>query len=231
MFDTAGIEVEPLRASTPLTLPVVETSIDLETVWPGARNASLFDVVRHWAYAEPKDMGVVNWKAHVQDFTRAQNDRFPVPLDARELQDVAYSISTWVWAGGGAVEARGGMETRCFTERGQQHCKETRRTAARTVEHLIGHEPKKEQMVHHEPLSVGVLVASPDARDLLRSSSPTSLLNAVCGTKGLESCRAGFSCGFQVLKGRVPQTLASTLKPPPYRRLTPARILKDGFFF
>ena len=102
MFDAAGIEVEPLTSSTPLTLPAVETSIDLETVWPGARNASLFDVVRHWAYAEPKDMGLLNWKAHVQDFTRAQNDRFPVPLDARELRDVAYSISTWVWAGGGA---------------------------------------------------------------------------------------------------------------------------------
>ena len=31
-----------------------------------------------------------------------QNRRFPEPLDASEVKQTAYSISTWCWSGGGA---------------------------------------------------------------------------------------------------------------------------------
>ena len=80
-------------------------SIHLERVQVGARNDSLFDVVRKMSYQEltfyRKAGGHLRgWLRLVYDFTDDNNRRFPVPLERDDVRSVAYSVATWVWSWG-----------------------------------------------------------------------------------------------------------------------------------
>ena len=78
--------------------PYGKASIRLEGVYPGARNESLFLVVRLWAYKHRRGGDLRAWCGRVLDFTLESNNRLPMPLGEREAVAVAYSISTWVWS-------------------------------------------------------------------------------------------------------------------------------------
>ena len=100
--------VELLKAGKLLHFPaarvdfVVGQSLDLETVQRGARNNSLFDVTRLWAYRaveDHRDGPLADWIAAVHAFTHQNNKRFPVPLKRPScIQSTAYSVATWVWS-------------------------------------------------------------------------------------------------------------------------------------
>ena len=80
-------------------------SLHLERVQVGARNDSLFDVVRFMAYEDlthyRKAGGHLRgWKRLVYDLTHDNNLRFPVPLKRADVRSVAYSVATWVWSWG-----------------------------------------------------------------------------------------------------------------------------------
>ena len=80
-------------------------SLDLERIQKGARNDSLFDVVRKRAYQEltayRKEGGDLGgWLRRVYALTDDNNRRFPVPLDRAEVRAIAYSVATWVWSRG-----------------------------------------------------------------------------------------------------------------------------------
>ena len=78
--------------------PHGRASANLEGVFPGARNESLFLCVRLWAYKQRRGADLGAWCARVRDFTLHSNTRFPHPLIAREAVATAYSVSTWVWS-------------------------------------------------------------------------------------------------------------------------------------
>ena len=80
-------------------------SLALESIQKGARNDSLFDVVRKRAYQEltayRKEGGDLGgWLRRVYALTDDNNRRFPVPLDRDEVRAIAYSVATWVWSRG-----------------------------------------------------------------------------------------------------------------------------------
>ena len=80
-------------------------SIHLERVQVGARNDSLFDVVRKMSYQEltfyRKAGGHLRgWKDLVYGFTDENNRRFPNPMERDDVRSVAYSVATWVWSRG-----------------------------------------------------------------------------------------------------------------------------------
>ena len=99
-------------------------SLDLERVQVGARNDSLFDVVRKRAYQELTDYrkesgNLGGWLKLVYAFTDDNNRRFPVPLKRDEVRALAYSVATWIWSRGydhspekQAARAREGMRQR-----------------------------------------------------------------------------------------------------------------------
>ena len=83
-----------LQARRPRKSPV------LEDVLPGARNDSLFDAVRFWAYAQG-DMGrdLAAWKLRCALRAIEENERFPVSLPEEEARYLgAQSIATWTWS-------------------------------------------------------------------------------------------------------------------------------------
>ena len=80
-----------------MSSPHGEASLKLEGVYPGARNESLFLVVRLWAYKQRRGTDLGAWVRHVKDYAIVANYRMPVPLEAREAASLAYSIATWVW--------------------------------------------------------------------------------------------------------------------------------------
>ena len=86
----------------PVKLHAVEphgkASTRLEGVYPGARNESLFLVVRLWAYKQRRGSDLGAWCRRVLDFTLECNNRLPMPLGEREVSSTAYSVSTWVWS-------------------------------------------------------------------------------------------------------------------------------------
>ena len=94
-------EVEP-STPEPFALRAVEphgkASVRLEGVFPGARNESLFSVVRLWAYKQRRGADLGAWCGRVRDFALHSNTRFPHPLIEREATSTAYSVSTWIWS-------------------------------------------------------------------------------------------------------------------------------------
>ena len=77
-------------------------ALELETIQRLRRNLTLFDAVRFWAYSVPRGDDLDAWTRRVRVYALEQNRRFPEPLDAPEVKQTAYSISTWCWSGGGA---------------------------------------------------------------------------------------------------------------------------------
>ena len=78
--------------------PRGKASARLEGVYPGARNESLFLVVRLWAYKQRRGDDLRAWCLRVKDFSLESNHRLPVPLGEREAGATAYSVATWIWS-------------------------------------------------------------------------------------------------------------------------------------
>ena len=78
--------------------PHGKASLRLEGVYEGARNDSLFEVGRQWAYRQRRGGNLGAWIAGVRDFFLFNNKRFPDPMDVAEVRASAYSVSTWVWS-------------------------------------------------------------------------------------------------------------------------------------
>ena len=72
----------------------------LEKVLKGDRHNCLFDVLRKWAYGEVngyRGRTQAEWGELVHSFTHASNRRFPEPLDAVDVRQMAASVSEWTW--------------------------------------------------------------------------------------------------------------------------------------
>ena len=78
--------------------PHGKVSLRLEGVYPGARNDSLFEVGRQWAYRQRRGGNLGAWIAGVRDFFLFNNKRFPYPMHVTEVRASAYSVATWVWS-------------------------------------------------------------------------------------------------------------------------------------
>ena len=78
--------------------PRGKASVKLEGVYPGARNESLFLVVRTWAYRQRRGVDLGAWLGRVRAFTLQSNQRLPDPLSQREAAATGYSVATWVWS-------------------------------------------------------------------------------------------------------------------------------------
>ena len=78
-------------------------SLHLESVLRGARNDSLFDVLRLRAYrelAEYRTEGgtLAGWLGRVYSYADDSNRRFPDPLERSDVRSISYSVGTWVWS-------------------------------------------------------------------------------------------------------------------------------------
>ena len=95
----APVEQGPaIVAKRPRVLPM------LEVIAEGARNASLFDVLRWWSYAQDRGAVLAHWYDEVRDHALQHNERFPAPLPAWEVRKVAYNVASWTWSGHGAID-------------------------------------------------------------------------------------------------------------------------------
>ena len=74
----------------------------LAKVYPGKRNNALFDATRFYAYAQHNRGDLSQWADHINRYALNANNRFPVPLETPEVEQTAWSVSSWVFNGGGA---------------------------------------------------------------------------------------------------------------------------------
>ncbi|MDE0705707.1 MAG: primase C-terminal domain-containing protein, partial [Rhodospirillaceae bacterium] len=105
---------EAARVDAPRALPVegprafrVRPPTDLrrlELAAVGERNGLLFDHIRFWAYPQAKGHDLAAWIARVRNRARQLAALIPEPLPWREVDQVALSIATWTWAGGGPFD-------------------------------------------------------------------------------------------------------------------------------
>ena len=112
LFELAGVnlpmqmppvsEAEFLSAAS--TAAEARTRWDLRKVHVGCRNVAVFDELRFWAYVEPRGGSVQLWHAKVGRRAFELASQLPVPLPDREVKQTAYSVSSWVWAGGGPID-------------------------------------------------------------------------------------------------------------------------------
>ena len=76
----------------------------LEVIAEGARNVSLFDVLRWWSYEQDRGAVLAHWYDAVRDHALQHNERFPAPLPAWEVRRLAYNVASWTWSGPGAID-------------------------------------------------------------------------------------------------------------------------------
>ena len=89
----------------PMTFSVPQGgSRELDSVPEGARNVSLFDAVRLWAYQQDRGQRVDAWVAKVHAYALQSNARFPSPLPPDEVRRLAYSVATWCWQGSEKID-------------------------------------------------------------------------------------------------------------------------------
>ena len=87
-----------LIVPAPVNHAHAKVSLKLEVVYEGARNDSLFEVGRQWAYRQRRGDDLGAWIAGVRDFFFFSNNRFPDPMRLAEVRASAYSVATWVWS-------------------------------------------------------------------------------------------------------------------------------------
>ena len=112
LFELAGYapvlrETQPRsRAADIAPQPAVAApiTINLELTRIGHRNISLFNVVRTWAYVQPKPRTIEAWAATVLKYGREQNRRFRDPLLPDEVGMLSWNVASWTWNGGGAID-------------------------------------------------------------------------------------------------------------------------------
>ena len=110
LFDMAGLGAV---LADPVAAPIVAESvctaaapvqIALERVLQGGRGVALFNQCRWWAYAQGKGAALEAWKRRVLVYVTEQNGRFHVPITAARVQSTAWSIASWTFCGGGAID-------------------------------------------------------------------------------------------------------------------------------
>lgn len=74
------------------------------------RNVTVFDWLRHWAYAAVRkhreQRNFVLWQAEAYDKALERNGDLLYPLDGREVWHIAKSVSKWVWRKDKDAQAR-----------------------------------------------------------------------------------------------------------------------------
>ena len=108
LFEAAGVPLPILHkpveqgpapvARAPRVLPM------LEVIAEGARNATLFDVVRWWSYSQDRGRVLAHWYDAVRERALQHNERFADPLPAPEVRKLAYNVASWTWSGHGAFD-------------------------------------------------------------------------------------------------------------------------------
>ena len=110
LFDMAGLEAV---LGDPTPAPIVAESvtesaapikIDLERVIKGGRGVALFNQCRWWSYAQGKGDTLEAWTRRVVAYVTEQNGRFRAPITAARVQSTAWSIASWTFCGGGALD-------------------------------------------------------------------------------------------------------------------------------
>ncbi len=91
----ATAHVESSVGTPRLSAREAKPSPFLEQVLPGARNVSLFDAVRFWAYTQVRGKCLDAWVARCKTWAASENRRFPIPLPDSEATSVGYSVATW----------------------------------------------------------------------------------------------------------------------------------------
>ena len=117
LFEMAGLPpVVAVRAPVPaVQIPDAELNrsplieLPLEEIQVGGRGNALFHQVRLWAYQQSKGTNLIDWQARVFAYALGQNERFPIPFgryprDGGEVVSTAWSVATWTWSGGGALD-------------------------------------------------------------------------------------------------------------------------------
>lgn len=94
-----------------LTVPHAQLAHDL---LPGERNCGLFDLARKWAYRAKRNFRFMeDFRDSVYDEIYRLNDQLNDPLDRKECNWIAKSVSDWVWdryTGSGDGKRRGIMQ-------------------------------------------------------------------------------------------------------------------------
>ena len=120
LFEMAGVDL-PLQmppVSEAGFLGAASTAMEARTRWDlrkvhvGCRNLALFDELRFWAYVEPRGGSVQLWHAKVHRRAFELAALLQEPLPDREVRQTAYSVSSWVWAGGGPIDHSGPAQSR-----------------------------------------------------------------------------------------------------------------------
>jgi len=102
----AGLDLRQPRAERPRSAP--HELQDLTLVGIGMRNKALFDVVRHWAYAE------ADGPDSILEYARRCNELLPDPLPDNEVRSTARSIAAYIQA---HRHGSGSRDHQAFVER------------------------------------------------------------------------------------------------------------------
>ena len=110
LFELAGLEAvlgdptpAPIAAES-VTESAAPIQIDLERVIKGGRGVALFNQCRWWSYAQGKGDTLEAWTRRVVAYVTEQNGRFRAPITATRVQSTAWSIASWTFCGGGALD-------------------------------------------------------------------------------------------------------------------------------
>lgn len=106
LFDAARVVVPETPPADRVAAPVEPPPLpEPETALVGFRNPSLFDHTRFWAYGQDRaGLTAAAWNDWVLSYALGINARFPTPLPVEEVRWTAYSVSTWIWDGGGPID-------------------------------------------------------------------------------------------------------------------------------
>lgn len=110
LFDMAGLGAvlgDPVAApivAKPERTADAAIQIALERVLQGGRGVALFNQCRWWAYAQDKGAVLEAWTRRVLAYVTEQNGRFHAPITAARVQSTAWSIASWTFCGGGAID-------------------------------------------------------------------------------------------------------------------------------
>ena len=74
-----------------------ELGADMSAVQVGERHQTLFDILRHWAYAQSRGAELVAWQCVVADQAHALADTLTTPLPTGQVGDLARCVANFCW--------------------------------------------------------------------------------------------------------------------------------------
>ena len=182
LWEAAGLAFDLPKIAAPYS-----PSAEAATVWesnaadalaalahirPGARNTSLFNAVRFFAYSQPRPGELTRWRAHIFDYTLNANARFSEPLPTTEALQTAWSIASWCWNGGGPLDHSPAAQRRRGVKSGKARRAKTADRDRRIVQ-LAQRGPKAQreiaELVGH--ILQGQVSAHPAMRNMGRTLS------------------------------------------------------------